>query len=153
MAAASVDEDKRFGSLLKELPKLTGRAPYEDLLDGLIMRSSKLPSINKLDLHRQDLDMDMLADVKMVHEFINTFGSPLGLTKDCGEWITYGKQLPTSHHSYGIVCDLTSLQFVMRNQSHTLHFSLHRCSAWNDQESSCGQSTFGSQLQNDYCCL
>lgn len=76
---------------MKELPKLTGRAPYEDLLEGLIMRSSKLPSVNKLDLHRQDLDMDMLADVKMVHEFINTFGSPLGLTKDSGEWITYGK--------------------------------------------------------------
>ncbi|GJJ76526.1 hypothetical protein EMPS_08885 [Entomortierella parvispora] len=89
MAAASVEEDKRFGNLLKELPKLTGRAPYEDLLEGLIMRSSKLPSVSKLDLHRQDLDMDMLADVKMVHEFINTFGSPLGLTKDSGEWITY----------------------------------------------------------------
>ncbi|KAG0053899.1 hypothetical protein BGZ83_000212 [Gryganskiella cystojenkinii] len=89
MAAASVEEDKRFGSLLKELPKLVGRAPYEDLLDGLIMRSSNLPSIHKLDLHRPDLNMDMLADVKMVHEFLNTFGSPLGLTRDSGEWITY----------------------------------------------------------------
>ena len=112
MAAASVEEEKRFGSLLKELPKLTGRAPYEDLLDGLIMRSSKLPSINKLDLHRQDLDMDMLADVKMVHEFINTFGSPLGLTKDSGEWITYGRRLPTGHPNYGLVYCFTSVQLL-----------------------------------------
>ncbi|KAF8981655.1 hypothetical protein BGZ46_002464 [Entomortierella lignicola] len=88
MAAASRDEDKRFGGLMRELPKLTGRAPYEDLLSGMLMRSSKLPNLTKLNLHHPELDMDMLADVKMVHEFLNTFGTPLGLTKDSGEWIT-----------------------------------------------------------------
>ncbi|KAF9539274.1 hypothetical protein EC957_005589 [Mortierella hygrophila] len=86
--AVSVD-DRRAGGFMKELPKLTGRAPYEDLMSGLLLRSSKLPTLNKLDLHHPELDMDMLADVKMVHEFLNTFGTPLGLTKDSGEWITF----------------------------------------------------------------
>jgi hypothetical protein len=90
--AMSMD-DRRFGGIMKELPKLTGRAPYEDLMTGLLLRSSKLPALNKLDLHNAELDMDMLADVKMVHEFLNTFGTPLGLTKDSGEWITFGKIL------------------------------------------------------------
>ncbi|KAI8601727.1 hypothetical protein EDD21DRAFT_373768 [Dissophora ornata] len=89
MAAASKDDDRRVGGFMKELPKLTGRAPYEDLMTGMIMRSSKLPSLNKLNLHHAELDMDMLANVKMVHEFLNTFGTPLGLTKDSGEWITF----------------------------------------------------------------
>ncbi|KAG0379643.1 hypothetical protein BGX24_012358 [Mortierella sp. AD032] len=86
--AMSMD-DRSFGGIMKELPKLTGRAPYEDLISGLLLRSSKLPALNKLDLHHPELDMDMLADVKMVHEFLNTFGTPLGLTKDSGEWITF----------------------------------------------------------------
>ncbi|KAF9281772.1 hypothetical protein BGZ88_011380, partial [Linnemannia elongata] len=86
--AVSMD-DRRFGGFMKELPKLTGRAPYEDLMSGLLLRSSKLPTLNNLDLHHPELDMDMLADVKMVHEFLNTFGTPLGLTKDSGEWITF----------------------------------------------------------------
>ncbi|KAI1308448.1 hypothetical protein EDD11_004271 [Mortierella claussenii] len=106
MAAASREDDtsRRFGGLMKELPKLTGRAPYEDLMTGMIMRSSRLPTLNKLNLQHvdsassflgsgQELDMnmsmDMLADVKMVHEFLNTFGISLGLTQDSGEWITY----------------------------------------------------------------
>ncbi|KAF9995058.1 hypothetical protein BGZ79_000155 [Entomortierella chlamydospora] len=89
MAAASREDDKRFGGFVRELPKLTGRAPYEDLLSGMLLRSSKLPNLTKLNLHHPDLDMDMLADVKMVHEFLNTFGTPLGLTKDSGEWITF----------------------------------------------------------------
>ncbi|KAF9435689.1 hypothetical protein BGZ76_005734 [Entomortierella beljakovae] len=88
MAAASREDDKRHGGFMRELPKLIGRAPYEDLMSGMIMRSSKLPSLTKLNLHHIDLDMDMLADIKMVHEFLNTFGLPLGLTKDSGEWIT-----------------------------------------------------------------
>ncbi|KAF9935283.1 hypothetical protein FBU30_004858 [Linnemannia zychae] len=82
-------EEKRFGGIMKELPRLTGRAPYEDLMSGLLLRSSKLPTLNKLDLHHPELNMDMLADVKMIHEFLNTFGTPLGLTKDSGEWITF----------------------------------------------------------------
>ncbi|KAG0313634.1 hypothetical protein BGZ99_008677 [Dissophora globulifera] len=89
MLAASKDDDRRLGGILKELPPLTGRAPYEDLLDGMLLRSSKLPSLSKLELQPQELNMDMLADIKMVHEFLNTFGTPLGLTKDPGEWITF----------------------------------------------------------------
>ncbi|KAF9115507.1 hypothetical protein BGX27_007522 [Mortierella sp. AM989] len=88
VAAASREEDKRFGGFMRELPRLTGRAPFEDLLSGMLMRSSKLPNLTKLNLHHPEFDMDMLADVKMIHEFLNTFGTPLGLTKDSGEWIT-----------------------------------------------------------------
>ncbi|CAO3564667.1 unnamed protein product [Mortierella alpina] len=87
--AMAADDDRRHGGFMKELPKLTGRAPFEDLLSALLLRSSRLPALNKLDLHHPELDMDMLADVKMVHEFLNTFGSSFGLTKDSGEWITY----------------------------------------------------------------
>ncbi|KAF9354588.1 hypothetical protein BGX26_007599 [Mortierella sp. AD094] len=88
IVAASREEDKRFGGFMRELPKLTGRAPYEDLMSGMLLRSSRLPNLTKLNLHHPELDMDMLADVKMVHEFLNTFGTPLGLTEDSGEWIT-----------------------------------------------------------------
>lgn len=89
-SAMAVDDDRRHGNFMKELPKLTGRAPFEDLMSALLLRSSRLPALNKLDLHHPELDMDMLADVKMVHEFLNTFGTSFGLTKDSGEWITYG---------------------------------------------------------------
>ncbi|KAG0265399.1 hypothetical protein BG011_004784 [Mortierella polycephala] len=89
MASGSTEDGRRIGGFMKELPKLTGRAPYEDLLSGMLMRSSRLPTLNNLDLRHPELDMDMLADVKMVHEFLNTFGTPLGLTEDSGEWITF----------------------------------------------------------------
>ncbi|KAG0208881.1 hypothetical protein BGX28_000280 [Mortierella sp. GBA30] len=85
----AAEDERRHGSFMKELPKLTGRAPYEDLMSALLLRSSRLPTLNKLDLHHPELDMDMLADVKMVHEFLNTFGTSFGLTKDSGEWITF----------------------------------------------------------------
>ncbi|KAF9289602.1 hypothetical protein BGZ68_009020 [Mortierella alpina] len=88
-SAMAADDDRRHGNFMKELPKLTGRAPFEDLMSALLLRSSRLPALNKLDLHHPELDMDMLADVKMVHEFLNTFGTSFGLTKDSGEWITY----------------------------------------------------------------
>ncbi|KAF9576863.1 hypothetical protein EC968_003370 [Mortierella alpina] len=87
--AMAADDDRRHGGFMKDLPKLTGRAPFEDLMSALLLRSSRLPALNKLDLHHPELDMDMLADVKMVHEFLNTFGTSFGLTKDSGEWITY----------------------------------------------------------------
>lgn len=85
------DDDRRYGGIMRDIPKLVGRAPYEDLVAGLLLRSSKLPTLHKLELQQQqDITMDMLADIKMVHEFLNTFGTPLGLTKDSGEWITFG---------------------------------------------------------------
>ncbi|KAF9982688.1 hypothetical protein BGZ75_005829 [Mortierella antarctica] len=87
--AMAADDDRRHGGFMKELPKLTGRAPFEDLMSALLLRSSRLPALNKLDLHHPELDMDMLADVKMVHEFLNTFGTSFGLTEDSGEWVTY----------------------------------------------------------------
>ncbi|KAG0339844.1 hypothetical protein BG004_006645 [Podila humilis] len=85
------DDDRRYGGIMRDIPKLVGRAPYEDLVGGLLMRSSKLPTLHKLELQKQDVNMDMLANIKMVHEFLNTFGTPLGLTKakDSGEWITF----------------------------------------------------------------
>ncbi|KAG0244716.1 hypothetical protein BGX31_008605 [Mortierella sp. GBA43] len=89
MMAASKDDDRRFGGLMKEMPKLTGRAPYEDLMAGMLVRSAKLPNLNKLNMDYSGFDMEMLADVKMVHEFLNAFGTPLGLTKVSGEWIAF----------------------------------------------------------------
>jgi hypothetical protein len=90
MMAASKEDDQRFGILMKEMPKLTGRAPYEDLMAGMLVRSTRLPTLHKLNMENSEINMDMLADVKMVHEFLNTFGTPLGLTKVSGEWIAFG---------------------------------------------------------------
>ncbi|KAF9365494.1 hypothetical protein BGX34_009833 [Mortierella sp. NVP85] len=89
MISASKEDDQRFGVLMKEMPKLTGRAPYEDLMAGMLVRSTRLPTLNKLNMENSEINMDMLADVKMVHEFLNTFGTPLGLTKVSGEWIAF----------------------------------------------------------------
>ncbi|KAG0091738.1 hypothetical protein BGZ92_011825 [Podila epicladia] len=91
---AGNDDDRRvYGGIMRDIPKLVGRAPYEDLVGGLLLRSSRLPTLHKLELQQQEITMDMLADIKMVHEFLNTFGTPLGLTKDSGEWITFDSLL------------------------------------------------------------
>ncbi|KAG0353738.1 hypothetical protein BG005_007033 [Podila minutissima] len=91
--AGNDDDRHRYGGIMRDIPKLVGRAPYEDLVGGLLLRSSRLPTLHKLELQQQEITMDMLADIKMVHEFLNTFGTPLGLTKDSGEWITFDSLL------------------------------------------------------------
>jgi len=143
------DDDRRYGGIMRDIPKLVGRAPYEDLVAGLLMRSSKLPTLHKLELQQQqDITMDMLADIKMVHEFLNTFGTPLGLTKDSGEWITFGMYLGKG----------VSLFFVYRKYDsfhgppglmvyNMLTFSF-RFTTLHDQEPKSGQPAAGSQLQN-----
>ncbi|KAF9978225.1 hypothetical protein BGZ73_003229 [Actinomortierella ambigua] len=77
-----------FRHLLKELPKLVGRAPYEDLSDGMLARSARTPALRTFDVTFADFDMNTLAEVKMIHEFLNTFGTPLALTEEEGEWIS-----------------------------------------------------------------
>ncbi|KAG0231938.1 hypothetical protein BGW42_008538 [Actinomortierella wolfii] len=77
-----------FRHLLKELPKLVGRAPYEDLSEGMLARSARIPALRTFEVTFADLDMNTLAEVKMIHEFLNTFGIPLSLTEEEGEWIT-----------------------------------------------------------------
>ncbi|KAF9158855.1 hypothetical protein DFQ26_007173 [Actinomortierella ambigua] len=81
------DDVNPFRHLLKELPKLVGRAPYEDLSDGMLARSARIPALRTFDVTFADFDMNTLAEVKMIHEFLNTFGTPLSLTEEEGEWI------------------------------------------------------------------